>query len=166
MTREEDGMIVGILSDSHDNLDALRKAVDLFNTRGVGLVIHAGDLVAPFVQRALSGLEAPLVMVFGNNDGERLGLARTFEGKIFTAPHRLEVEGKKVLILHEPHNLDAIRVSGLFDLVVYGHTHEVEVSREGRTLVVNPGECGGWLTGRRTVALWDTESGDVEVIDL
>ncbi len=159
-------MTVGILSDSHDNLDALRKAVELFNQRRVDLAIHAGDLVAPFVQRALSALKAPLVMVFGNNDGERLGLARAFEGKIFQAPHEIEVDGKRVLILHEPHNLEAIRVSELYDAVIYGHTHEIEVTRTGKTLVINPGECGGWLSGRRTVAFWDTETNEVEIVEL
>ncbi len=159
-------MIVGILSDSHDNLDALRKAVERFNRRQVGLVIHAGDLVAPFVQRALSDLKAPLVMVFGNNDGERLGLARTFEGKIFQPPYTLSVEGKRVLVLHEPHNLEALKVSGLYDVVIYGHTHEIDVTRTGKTLVINPGECGGWLNGRRTVAFWDTETNEVEIVEL
>lgn len=159
-------MKVGILSDSHDNLDALRQAVEFFNREGAEVVLHAGDLVAPFVHRALQHLRGRLVLVFGNNDGERLGLARVFEGKIFQPPYKLDLDGRSVILLHEPHGLEALKVSQLYDLVVYGHTHEIEVSQHGKTLVVNPGECGGWLTGRRTVALWDTESHEVTIHDL
>ena len=57
----------------------------------------------------------------------------------------------------------AVSDSGYFDLIVYGHTHEVDVQK-GRTLIVNPGECCGWVKGRRTVALWDTVSGDVDIV--
>ncbi|MDZ7374223.1 MAG: metallophosphoesterase [candidate division KSB1 bacterium] len=159
-------MKVGILADSHDNLHALRKAVEVFRRESVGLVVHAGDLVAPFVQGVLNELECPLVMVFGNNDGERLGLARVFAGKIFSPPHQFEVDRKAVLLLHEPHNLEALKASQQFDAIIYGHTHKAEVTRSGRTLVINPGECGGWLTGRRTVAVWDTESGEVHIHQL
>jgi len=33
-------------------------------------------------------------------------------------------------------------------------------------LVINPGECGGWLTGRATVAIVETEDMSVRLIDL
>jgi predicted phosphodiesterase len=45
--------------------------------------------------------------------------------------------------------LDAV---SKYDLIAYGHTHEVDV-RKGPPLVVNPGECGGWLTGTATVVI-------------
>ena len=55
--------------------------------------------------------------------------------------------------------------SGNYDLVVFGHTHEVE-ERIEKGLMLNPGEVGGWLTGRCTVALVDLESLEVEIRDL
>jgi hypothetical protein len=158
-------MLVGIMSDSHDNLPAIRAAVDLFHRRNVEAVLHAGDLVAPFTAKELLRLRPPLHIVFGNNDGERLGLKQVFGDRIHVAPYKLNLGGKNVLLLHEPDNLDAIADSGHFDAIIYGHLHEVDI-RKGRTLVINPGECGGWLSGRCTVALWDTENGSVEVVDL
>ncbi len=156
-------MKVGIMSDSHDNLSAIGKAVSVFNDAEVSLVIHAGDLVAPFVSKPLMGLSAEFTAVFGNNDGERFGLAHVFEGKIHRAPHLMRYHEKNILIMHEPDNLGALVDSDHFDLIVYGHTHDVDVKRE-KTLVINPGECGGWLRGKRTVALWDVESNDVEIV--
>ena len=156
-------MKIGIMADSHDNMPAIGKAVSVFNDAEVSLVIHAGDLIAPFVSKPLGDLEMDFVAVFGNNDGERFGLGQVFQDQIHRAPYLMNYSGKNILILHEPDNLNALRASRCFDAIVYGHTHDVDIQK-GESLVINPGECGGWLRGRRTVALWDVESGDVEII--
>jgi hypothetical protein len=51
------------------------------------------------------------------------------------------------------------------DAIVYGHTHDVDV-RLGHPLVINPGEAGGWLTGKATMALLDLETMTVEIVSL
>jgi putative phosphoesterase len=158
-------MKIGIISDSHDNLTAIARAVEAFNKAKVGLTIHAGDLVAPFVSRPLKALESDFVAVFGNNDGERVGLSNVFNGRIFRPPHRIDAAGQRILILHEPDSLDELASCGSYDAVIYGHTHKVHVEKKG-ALVINPGECGGWLSGVSTAAVWDTETGDVEILTL
>ena len=50
-------MKVGIMSDSHDHLINIRKAVEIFNEAGVGFILHAGDFVAPFVANELQKLK-------------------------------------------------------------------------------------------------------------
>ena len=158
---------VGLIADTHDNRASVEKAVALFNARGVGLVLHAGDYIAPFNARWMAELEAPLIGVFGNNDGERFGLKANFEavGQIHRGPFPVEHGGKRLLLMHEPDELDALAASGAYDAIVYGHTHAVEV-RPGKTLVVNPGEAGGWATGRATVGVLDLASMEVEIVDL
>ncbi|MBN1783034.1 metallophosphoesterase [bacterium] len=158
-------MKIGILSDSHDNLPALVKAVSVFNDAGVSHVLHAGDLVAPFTAKPLKKLNMGFTAVFGNNDGEILGLYHVFKDQIFRAPHVVHLNHKKILLLHEGDNLEALAISGKFDAIIYGHTHEVDI-RKDPTLVINPGECGGWLSGRRTVAIWDMEKGQVNTVVL
>jgi putative phosphoesterase len=156
-------MRIGILSDSHDNMPAIAKAVSIFNDAEVYHVLHAGDLVAPFVSIPLKTLNMEFTAVFGNNDGERIGLSNVFKGHIHRAPYSLEIGGKNILLMHEPDNLDALVASGQFDAIVYGHTHESDV-RKGKTVVINPGEACGWLKGDRTIAIWDLTSGDVEIM--
>ena len=68
-------------------------------------------------------------------------------------------------MLHEPDEVDALQASGHYDVIVYGHTHEIDV-REDKTVVINPGETGGRTTGRGTVALLDLDSMGVEIVDL
>ena len=159
-------MRIGILSDSHDNVPMIRKAVAIFNERKAGFVIHAGDYVAPFAIDPLGDLGCQYVGVFGNNDGEKLGLSKRAEGKINVPPYSMELDGKKILVLHEQGELAALIKSQVYDIIVYGHTHESVVEKQGRTLVINPGECGGWLTGKSTIALADTDQMTAELVEL
>ena len=90
--------MIGIMSDTHDNLEAIRKAVEFLNAQKVSLVLHAGDYIAPFTVNEFKKLSCPFVGVFGNNDGERKGLLRSFaemgaEIKDFSA---VEHQGKKI----------------------------------------------------------------------
>ncbi len=159
-------MKLGILSDSHDNLPALARIVERFNAKNVDLVLHAGDFVSPFTAVPLSKLRAPLVGVFGNNDGDRLYLTRRFEGigPLHPGYHVFEIDGLRVVLMHEPKSIDALVTSDAYDLIVYGHTHEVDV-RPGRPAVVNPGEACGWLTGRSTAVLFNTQTMTGEVFE-
>ncbi len=159
-------MKIGIISDTHDNVPRIKEAVALFNERGVGLVIHAGDYIAPFAVAPLGELECEYVGVFGNNDGEKLGLSKISQGRINVHPHSVEFGGKKILILHEPGELAALIKSQIYDIVIYGHTHDPVVEKQGKTLVINPGECGGWLRGRSTIVLADLDQMSAEIIQL
>lgn len=160
-------MRVGILSDSHDHLERLRQVLALFRARGVELVLHAGDFVSPFTAGPFREAGLPLIGVFGNNDGDKLYLRERFAGvgELHGGPHELDLGGRRVVLMHEPRALDALIASGRYDLIVYGHTHRAEV-RAGRSLVVNPGECGGWLTGRPTAAVVDLRHLQAELLDL
>jgi hypothetical protein len=156
-------MKIGILSDSHDNLPALERVVGRFNAEKVDLVLHAGDFVSPFTSIPLAKLRAPLVGVFGNNDGDRLYLTQRFQGigTIHSGVYGFEKDGVRILLMHEPQAIEALVASAAYDLIVYGHTHKVDL-RPGRPAVVNPGEAGGWLTGQSTAVLFDTATGVCE----
>jgi len=160
-------MLVGVMADSHDNMDMLKKAVDLFNERGVELVLHAGDYIAPFTAREFRRLQCRLVGVFGNNDGEKFGLVRQFQdfGQLHEGVHQLELNGKMIAITHYPEIAETLAGRGSYDVVIYGHTHRAEV-REAEALVINPGECGGWLEGKSTVALLDLDAMRVDLMKL
>ena len=149
-------MLIGIISDSHDHLENVRRALALFRERGVEIVLHAGDFVSPFVSEPFRELGVRVIGVFGNNDGDKLYLRERFSGvgELHFGPHELELGGRRILLMHEPRALEALVASGRYDLVVYGHTHRAEI-REGRPLVINPGELGGWLTGQPSAALVD-----------
>jgi len=161
-------MKIGIISDTHENMDKIRTAVDLFNREGVGTVLHGGDIISPITAKEFSALKAPLIGVFGNNDGDKLFLTERFKNIGTLHPKRWEgeLDGKKFLLIHEPDMLEALAASGHYDVIVYGHTHRSEISRRGKTLVVNPGEGGGWITGQATAALLDTATMEARLVEI
>lgn len=163
--------MIGLVSDTHDNIHLIDKAVGLLNEEGVELVLHAGDYVSPFTVSHFRPLRARLVGVYGNNCAERDLLRRLFAE--FGAEVRgffTEVifNGLRIALVHghEGGLLRSLVGSCGFDVVVHGHTHEVRVERVGDTLVVNPGEVCGYLSGRPTVGLLDVERRDVRVVDV
>jgi putative phosphoesterase len=160
--------MIGIMSDSHDNRDAIRDAVRLFKRTGCRLVLHAGDFVAPFAVGELEALGCPVKAVFGNCDGEKAGLSKTVDsfGKIREAPFVFQYGGLEFLLTHTHFSLGSYIRSEKYDVIVYGHTHRPEVRRSGRSLIINPGETGGWVTGKRHVALLDLSTLDTEIVPL
>jgi putative phosphoesterase len=165
-------MLVGLISDTHDNLPMIDKAVRRLNEQDVGLVLHAGDYVASFVIPRFKELKARLVGVFGNNDGDRELLKKKFSEyknlEIHGSFAGLNVDGLKIGLMHgtEGELLQALIDGGGFDVIVHGHSHNAEVHRRGRTLVINPGETCGYLTGRSTIGLLDTVERKARIVEL
>ncbi|WP_367343561.1 metallophosphoesterase [Methanomethylovorans sp.] len=163
--------MIGLMSDSHDNLEAIEQAVEFFNKKGVLTVLHAGDIVSPFTERVFKELNAKLYFVFGNNDGDRLLLKKWFEdfgAQCCSDFGDLHLDGRRIALLHGIYEeqIKAMAASGMFDVVVRGHTHTAGVVTDYGTPIINPGETTGLLTGRRTVALLDPESLEVEIVEL
>ena len=159
-------MLIGIIADTHDNLMYTKKAIELFNNRKVEHVIHAGDYTSPFTLKVFKELSCKYVGVFGNNDGDKLLLLQRSEGNIHNQPYICTFNGKKIIVMHEHHIVDALADSGHFDLVIYGHTHKPDIRKVNNTLIVNPGEAGTWLYGTSTVALTDLNKMEAEIIEL
>ncbi|MEM3712995.1 MAG: metallophosphoesterase [Thermoproteota archaeon] len=164
-------MLIGLISDTHDHLSMIEKAVSFFNEKKVEVVLHAGDVISPFTVRKFKECKAKLILVYGNNDGDRSNLQRMFSeiGAQFYWPAAiLELDGKKTLVLHgeDSRLIEEIASKKMFDLIVSGHTHEKSVKRIGGTLWVNPGEACGYLTGRPTVGVYDSSKHDVEIFEL
>ena len=164
--------MIGLIADTHDNLPMVDRAVRRLNEENVGLVLHAGDYVAGFVIPRFSELKAELIGVFGNNDGDHELLK-----KRFSENKRLQLRGNfaevtaddlKIALLHggDLELLEALVDQERFDVVVHGHTHIPEIRRKGKTLVVNPGEVCGYLTGKSTLALLDTAKREARIIEL
>lgn len=146
-------------------------AVRRLNEEGAELVLHAGDYIAPFVVSYFKPLRADLIGVFGNNDGDKELLKRKF-GEIGAEIRgrfaEIMVDGLKVAMLHgdEEPLLHALINAESHNVVVFGHVHKAETYRKGDTLVINPGEVCGYISGRSTMAVLDTQTLEVRIITL
>jgi hypothetical protein len=165
-------MIIGIMADTHDNLPLVEKAVQKLNEENAGLALHAGDYVAGFVIPKFKELHAKLIGVFGNNDGDHELLNKRFSENPnmemrgnFAA---IALEGLKIALLHgsDRELLKVLIESQSFDVVVHGHSHLAETYKKGITLVINPGEVCGYLTGKPTITLFDTAKKETRQVEL
>ena len=158
--------LIGIISDTHDNRPLIRKAVKILTKRKIDHLIHAGDFISPFTAADFSGLSCPFTGVFGNNDGERLGIAKAYLslGNVHSVSTELNICERKIYIRHEPDAVEVIAKSQEYDVVVYGHTHKIDIRKIGKSLLINPGECCGWVTGNATVFVVNLMSLEVEKI--
>ncbi|MGO9309482.1 MAG: metallophosphoesterase [Spirochaetia bacterium] len=163
-------MKIGILSDSHDHMPNIEKAVELFSKIGVEAVIHAGDFCSPFTLAQFSPLEdkgLKMYAVFGNNDGDRALLVR--RGGDFCSfadgSRIVTLDGRTFAVMHYPDLADDLFRSGAYDVVVYGHDHKRRVEGGAKKLL-NPGTCAGYLADAATVAVLETSDLRVEIMSL
>jgi uncharacterized protein len=165
-------MLIGAISDTHDNLMLVEKAVQILNEQKVGLVLHAGDYVAGFVIPKFKQLNCQLIGVFGNNDGDHELLKKRFGETSNCTIHdrftQVTIDGYRIALLHghETELLNAIIDSDYFDAVIHGHSHNQSIKRKSKTLSINPGELCGYLTGKPTIAILDTVKNEAKIIEL
>ncbi len=162
-------MKICILSDIHDQTENLKKA--LLKSSDCEVLICCGDLCAPFVLPVLAeGFEGPVHLVLGNNDGDSFRIVNVAAGFPNVTVHgeytELKFDGLSFSVNHFDHIGRAIAKGQAFDVVCFGHNHQIEITQTGKTLIVNPGEIYGGRTGDATFVIYDTTTREAERIDL
>ena len=141
-------MRIGVISDSHDDIINVRQAIKIFNRYDVDYVIHAVNYIFPGIVLEFKNLNKniKLVGVFGNNDGEKFGLVKSFitiggnlmgdfgelriDDEIFGIYHGTNEDIKKTFIL-----------ANYYDVLICGHTHKKDNRKINRTQILNPGSA-------------------------
>lgn len=160
-------MIIGFLSDTHENIENIKKAIAFFNEKKPDLVIHLGDICSPIMGNYFKELKIPLKIIFGNNDGDKDFLRVKFHyAEMFHGPHEFTFGNNKILCMHEPDFADVFAESGEYQLIAHGHTHIMRKEIVNNTLIINPGEVMGALSGISSVALFDLGKKEVKHYNL
>jgi len=159
--------MIGIISDTHENEKAIKKAVEIFKQKNVEFVVHCGDIISPPVLEHFRELK--MKFVFGNNDGETAGLnekAKEFGFEEITDENEFECNGKKFYVCHGTNKgkIEAEIASNKYDYVLTGHTHIKRDERIGSTRVINPGAL--FRIYPYTFALLDVEKDELEFIKI
>jgi len=133
---------VGIVSDTHGHVENTRRAVRMLEAFAVDVVIHCGDIGAPEIVRLFAAW--PTHFVLGNVDHDEDVLRQAIEeaGQTFHGRFgSIELAGRRIAFLHgdDGRRLAATTAEGKWDLVCSGHTHIASQSRQGGTLMLNPG---------------------------
>ncbi len=160
-------MTIGIISDTHDNVDHIKKAVELFKKRKVDMVIHCGDIVAPIGVLFFKGLK--VYFVKGNCDGDVPLTKEKIEeikGHWLDEFGEVDYKGKRIFVTHKPDEILIKKaIEANVDYVFHGHTHKQRDEQIGHTRIVNP---GGHYPGRgdHSIAFLDVEKDFLEFVDI
>jgi putative phosphoesterase len=159
-------MKLGVLSDTHNNIPNLLKALRLFKDEGVSQLLHCGDMADMLTARQFTGFD--VIYVNGNTDNSAeavshivwtLNPRNEIPGEVFTG----ELHGVMIAATHGhlARKLDKLIRSGHYTYVFHGHTHRKRDEMVGNTRVINPGALGGARYEPRTVCIVDLKNSDV-----
>jgi putative phosphoesterase len=158
-------MILGILADTHNELERTKVAVEMLRNEGAELLIHCGDLALPDIVEACAVV--PFHFTFGNHDADNVPLLRqaaiTTGSKCLEWGGVLEFGGKRVGVVHGHMRADLRRVLALQPhYLLRGHSHMTADEREGDMRRINPGAL--FRAEEHTVALLDVERDELRFI--
>ncbi len=164
-------MKIAIISDSHDNLPNIYKAIEYLGKQNIEHMIHCGDVCAPAVLREFGEkFKGEIHVCFGNVDGDQKKDREIAAGLSNITIHgdqgEVELDGLKLGFIHYPDKArEMAQDSGEenFDFVFYGHDHKAWEEKVGQTTLLNPGTLAG-LFAKPTFAILDTENKTAEMI--
>jgi putative phosphoesterase len=158
-------MLIGILSDTHDQLDRARRAVEMLKTAGATTLFHCGDITEPPLVPVCCVL--PCYFVLGNNDSDMVphleAAMRKHGGTSLGWGGEVELAGKRIAMTHghltkEVKPLMAAKPDYLFS----GHSHEAFDDLRDGVRRINPGAL--YRARSFSVALLDLNSGQLEML--
>jgi putative phosphoesterase len=157
-------MRLGIISDTHDQLERTRQAVALLRAAGADCLIHCGDFTTPAIIAACT--LRPSYFVFGNNDDDFPALSRAMQalgGVCLEWAGEITLTGKRMGVTHGHLHKDVrALLAAEPDYLFSGHSHIATDQREGKTRRINPGAL--YRAHEYTVALLDLDTDQLQFL--
>lgn len=160
-------MKIGILSDTHNERDRTRRAVEMLVQQGAELLVHCGDLSGPEIVRECSVL--PFYFTFGNHDADTVPYLREAAEEhgatCLEWGGEFEVAGKRIAVVHG-HLTSDLRplVDARPDYLLYGHFHVPLDANEVPTRRINPGAL--YRAEEYTVAILDIVANELRFLSI
>lgn len=160
-------MKIAVLSDTHDNIVNLIKALTLINKENVSALIHCGDVCDPkTLELILDNFKKKIYLVLGNCDlNKNWDKFKEKRIKIFNNFGSFKLNNKKIGITHFPDFAYKEVKDKNYGFIFYGHTHKPWEEKLNNTFLINPGNIAG-IIYRSTFALLDLKNFDKRLVIL
>lgn len=160
-------MLIAVVSDTHGNVSNTLQAVRRLGEFDIAAVLHCGDIGSSSIVPLFAAW--PTHFVFGNVDGDEVSLRHAIREADQSCHDRfadLELHGRRIALLHsdDARRFQAVTEADEYDLVCYGHSHQYEQHRQGKTLILNPGALH--RANPHTFAIVDLEAMTAEHVPL
>ncbi len=158
-------MIVGIISDTHNEIAVTRRAVSMLRSRGAEVLFHCGDISGAKLVAEFVGV--PTYFTFGNHDADNVPELRSAIRAISATSLEwgsiVEVSGRRLGAVHG-HNATDVRalLAAQPDFLFSGHSHVPRDEQVGPTRRINPGAL--YDADQLTAGLLDLETNQLEFL--
>ena len=153
-------MKIAIISDTHDNLENLRKFFEFTKKENIEILIHCGDVCNGETLKEIEKNFKEIYLCLGNADIKESLFKEVKNSKIFEKEGKIEIENLKIGFCHafklKEKNLND------FDFYFFGHTHWPFLKKEENCYLANPGNLAG-LYYKATFAILDTKTKKLEL---
>ncbi|QDU55555.1 YfcE family phosphodiesterase [Aeoliella mucimassa] len=135
-------MLIGVVSDTHDQLERTRQAIDLLIGLEAELLVHCGDITSRAIVEICA--ELPLYFVFGNHDSdnvpELVQAADDYSACSLAWGGMIQAAGREIGVAHG-HLRSDLRpiIESQPDYLLTGHFHEHADWMQGDIRRVCPG---------------------------
>lgn len=163
-------MKLGVLADTHDDVNNFEIALEAYRMQGITHVIHCGDMTTAGTAQSLEGFE--VVYVDGNLDQNLPEIYRSLRDlnphSVVLPTYEGEIGGVSIGVTHGDNESEVRRLidSGKHQYVFLGHTHHRRDETQGSTRIFNPGALGGPQFESRSYSIVDLDSGEATIIEL
>jgi putative phosphoesterase len=142
------GEKIAIISDSHDNLEKVKKLTEFLNKENIKILIHCGDVSkVETIKEILNNFKGKIYLSFGNaeiNKEEFLKLSKENKRlKVFNEFGEVKIKNKKIAFCHFYDLALKLAKSKKYNFVFYGHTHKPWEEKIENTKLINPGNLAG-----------------------
>lgn len=160
-------MIIGVISDTHDNFRDSRKAAEIFKEKKIQTILHAGDLENPAILEIFHEFE--IYLTHGNVDpdiaeiNQKLFYMKKSECRVH---YDIQLHQKNILLTHGD-NIPYFRAaveSGNYHYIIKGHTHFPEDYRRNNIRILNPGALA--RASQFTIGILDLRKDQWNIIEL
>lgn len=157
-------MKLAVISDIHDNLVNLEKALNWAKANDIGEIICAGDVTnSETLQFMADNFSGTIHLVRGNMEiYEEAEAKKLYNINYLGRFGATEITGKIVGVCHEPLFIDDVLAKGKPEIIFFGHTHKPWMEKKDGVTTANPGTLGG-VFQKATFAVWDSETGFLEL---
>jgi len=153
-------MRLAIISDTHDNLENLKKFFDFVKREKIEILIHCGDVCNGETLKEIEKNFDKIFLSLGNADIKESILKEAKKTKIFEKEGKIEIDKLKIGFCHA-FNLKEKELEN-FDFYFFGHTHWPFLKKEKSCILANPGNLAG-LYFKASFAILDTETKNLQL---
>jgi hypothetical protein len=162
--------MVGIISDIHDNLPNLAKALNYFKVSKIKRLICCGDIGSEeTLVYLVENFSGQIWSVLGNADAEQIEYQK-FKDKfdnlnLFESTGQFAIEGKQILIVHEPWRYEKYLDNPEIEYIFYGHSHKPWQETQNNKIILNPGNVANQIYSP-SLATWSPTNNDFKLTQI